>query len=82
VTSAMAASILGIVHWALLIDRTQTRIAALTHVGTLALGRMHAAIFELMRGDHLRAAQNASPRCSPSPSLKAPLSRPVGRTGR
>jgi hypothetical protein len=37
----------------------QTRIAALTHVGTLALGRMHAAMFELMRGDHARAAQNA-----------------------
>ena len=42
-----------------LIDRMQTRIAALTHVGTLALGRMHAAMFELMRGDHARAAQNA-----------------------
>jgi predicted ATPase len=37
----------------------QTRVAALTHVGTLALGRMHAAMFELMRGDHPRAAQNA-----------------------
>ena len=42
-----------------LIDRMQTRIAGLTHVGTLAFGRMHAAMFELMRGDHLRAAQNA-----------------------
>ena len=42
-----------------LIDRMQTRIAALTHVGTLALGRMHAAMFELMRGDHPRAASNA-----------------------
>ena len=29
----------------------QTRIADLTHVGTLAYGRMHAALFELMRGD-------------------------------
>ena len=42
-----------------LIDRMQTRIAGLTHVGTLAFGRMHAAMFELMRGDHPRAAQNA-----------------------
>ena len=58
---------LAIASWALgevdraisLIDRMQTRIAGLTHVGTLALGRMHAAMFELMRGDHLRAAQNA-----------------------
>ena len=42
-----------------LIDRMQARIAGLTHVGTLAYGRMHAAIFELMRGDHARAAPNA-----------------------
>ena len=42
-----------------LIDRMQTRIADLTHVGTLAPGRMHAALFELMRGDHTRAAPNA-----------------------
>ena len=63
--AAMAS--LAIASWALgevdraisLIDRMQTRIAGLTHVGTLALGRMHAAMFELMRGDHPRAAQNA-----------------------
>ena len=42
-----------------LVDRMQTRAAELTHVGTLALGRMHAAFFELMRGDHARAAPNA-----------------------
>ena len=42
-----------------LIDRMQTRIADLTHVGTLAHGRMHAAMFELMRGDTARAAPNA-----------------------
>jgi tetratricopeptide (TPR) repeat protein len=42
-----------------LIDRVQTRRADLTHVGTLAFGRMHAALFELMRGDHARAAPNA-----------------------
>ena len=42
-----------------LIDRMQTRIADLTHVGTLAFGRMHAALFELMRGDRARAAPNA-----------------------
>ena len=42
-----------------LIDRMQRRVADLTHVGTLALGRMHAALFELMRGDHARAAPNA-----------------------
>ena len=58
---------LAIVSWPLgevdraisLIDRMQTRIADLTHVGTLAFGRMHAAMFELMRGDQTRAAPNA-----------------------
>ena len=63
--AAMAS--LAIVSWSLgevdrailLMDRMQTRIAGLPDVGTLAVGRMHAAMFELMRGDHLRAAQNA-----------------------
>ena len=41
-----------------LIDRMQTRIAGLTHIGTLAVGRMHAALFELMRGEHARVAPN------------------------
>jgi class 3 adenylate cyclase/tetratricopeptide (TPR) repeat protein len=64
---AAAMASLAIALWALgevdraisLIDRMQTRVACLKHVGPLALGRMHAAMFELMRGDHLRAAQNA-----------------------
>ena len=57
---AIASWTLGEVDRAIsLIDRMQTRVACLKHVGTLALGRMHAAMFELMRGDHLRAAQNA-----------------------
>ena len=34
-----------------LIERMQTRIADLTHVGTLAIGKLYAALFELMRGD-------------------------------
>jgi predicted ATPase len=42
-----------------LIDRMQTRIVDLTHIVTLAHGRMHAAMFELMRGDPARAAPNA-----------------------
>ena len=42
-----------------LIDRMQTRIADLTHVGTLAAGKLYAALFELMRGDRARAAPNA-----------------------
>jgi hypothetical protein len=56
---AVASWPLGEVHRAIsLIDRMQTRIAGLTHVGTLAVGRMHAALFELMRGEHARVAPN------------------------
>ena len=43
-----------------LIDRMQTRAASLNHVGTLAFGKMYAALFELMRGDHAGTAPNAS----------------------
>ena len=52
--------LLGEVDHALsLIDSMQTRLACLTHVGTLAFGRYLAAPFHLMRGDHPRAAPNA-----------------------
>src|SRR5271165_1790552 len=62
-----AMALLAIASWPLgevdraisLIDRMQTRIAHLTHVGTLAVGRIYAALFELMRGDQARAAPNA-----------------------
>ena len=42
-----------------LVDRAEARIADLTHVGTLAPGRMHAAMFDLMRGERARVAANA-----------------------
>jgi class 3 adenylate cyclase/predicted ATPase len=42
-----------------LVGRAEARIANLTHVGTLAPGRMHAAMFDLMRGDRARVAPNA-----------------------
>ena len=62
-----AMSYLAIVSWPLgevdravsLIDRMQTRLAGLTHVGTHAYGKYYTAIFELMRGDPARAAPNA-----------------------
>ena len=62
-----AMALLAIASWPMgevdraisLIDRMQTRFADLTHVGTLAFGRMHAAMFELTRGDQARAAPNA-----------------------
>ena len=34
-------------------------IAAVTHVGALAFGRQHSAVFELMRCDRIRGGQNA-----------------------
>jgi class 3 adenylate cyclase/predicted ATPase len=56
---AIASWPLGEVERAIsLIDRMQTRIADLAHVGTLAFGRMYAALFELMRGDPVRVAPN------------------------
>jgi predicted ATPase len=42
-----------------LVERMNTRIADLTHANTLALGAMHASVFELMRGDGSRARTNA-----------------------
>ena len=42
-----------------LVGRAEARIADLTHVGTLAPGKMHAAMFDLMRGDRARVAANA-----------------------
>ena len=42
-----------------LIDGMRTRVAGLTHVGTLAFGRYLAAPFELMGGDHVRGALDA-----------------------
>ena len=43
-----------------LIDRVQLRSADFTHAGVLAFARMHSALFDLMRRDHVRAAPRAS----------------------
>jgi predicted ATPase len=42
-----------------LVDEAQARIAGHPHIGTHAFGKMHAAMFELMRGDPSRATANA-----------------------
>ena len=42
-----------------LVDQMQTRIIGLTHARALSFARLHAALFELMRGDHSRAAHSA-----------------------
>jgi class 3 adenylate cyclase/predicted ATPase len=57
---AIASWPLGDVERAIsLVDRMQTRLADLTHGSTLGAGRTYAALFELMRGDYVRAAPNA-----------------------
>jgi len=43
-----------------LIDAMETRMSGVPHIGTLSFGRMHAALFELMRGDHSRGAPHAT----------------------
>jgi class 3 adenylate cyclase/predicted ATPase len=40
-------------------ESARERVSGLTHANTLALGAMHASMFELMRGDHARATPNA-----------------------
>ena len=42
-----------------LIDAMETRMSVVPHIATLSFGRMHAALFELMRGDHARGAPHA-----------------------
>jgi class 3 adenylate cyclase/predicted ATPase len=42
-----------------LVGRAEARIAGLAHIGARAYGKFHAAMFELMRGDHSRVAPNA-----------------------
>jgi tetratricopeptide (TPR) repeat protein len=42
-----------------LVERMRERISGLTHANTLALGAMHATMFELMRGERSRVPTNA-----------------------
>ena len=57
---AIASWPLGDVRRAIsLVDNAQERSASVTYIGTHAYAKMHAALFELMRGDHSRAATNA-----------------------
>jgi predicted ATPase len=60
ICSAIALWPLGEVERAMsLFESAQARLAAITHAGTLAFGRQHSALFELMRRDRVRAAQSA-----------------------
>jgi tetratricopeptide (TPR) repeat protein len=46
-------------HALSIVNAMLMRFAGITHAGTLAVGRLEAAMFELIRGDHARAASNA-----------------------
>ena len=43
-----------------LVDGAHERLASVAHIGTHPYAKIHAALFELMRGDRARAAQNGS----------------------
>jgi predicted ATPase len=45
---------------AFLVEAAQRRLSGITHVRTRAYGKMHVAIFELMRHDPSRATRNAA----------------------
>jgi class 3 adenylate cyclase/predicted ATPase len=58
---AMASWPLGNVGRAVsLVDGAHERLASVVHIGTHPYAKIHAALFELMRGDTARAAQNGS----------------------
>ena len=61
-----------------LVDSAHLRIAGLTHIGTHAYGKMHAALFELMRGDNARAAPNAFELAHLTREHDLPMWRPFG----
>jgi predicted ATPase len=66
--SVVAMAYLALVSWPLgnvrravyLVDGVHERVASVRHVATHANAKMHAALFELMRGDRARAAKNGS----------------------
>jgi class 3 adenylate cyclase/predicted ATPase len=43
-----------------LVGDAEARLAGVEHIGTRAFGRMHAAMFELLRGDIARATRNVA----------------------
>ena len=61
-----------------LIDQMKTRVAGLTHVSTLASGKLYTAMFELMRGDHLRATPSAFEMVRLAREQELPLFRAFG----
>jgi predicted ATPase len=61
-----------------LVGAAEARIANLAHVASRAYGELHAAMFELMRGDLSRAARNAVELARLTREHDLPLWRAVG----
>ena len=61
-----------------LVDDAQARTASISHIGTLAFGRVHAALFGLMRGDLAQTALNAHELSRFAHEHDLPLYRALG----
>ena len=76
---AMASWPLGNVRRAVsLVDGAHERLASVAHIGTHPYAKLHTAIFELMRGDRARAAQNGSEAARLAREHDLPLWRAYG----
>ena len=61
-----------------LVDGAHERLASVAHIGTHPYAKYHAAMFELMRGDRARAAENGSKAASLGREHDLPLWRTYG----
>ena len=76
---ALASWPLGNVRRAVsLVDCAHERLASVAHIGTHPYAKLHAAMFELMRGGRARAAQNGSEAARLAREHDLPLWRAYG----
>jgi predicted ATPase len=61
-----------------LVDGAHERLARVAHIGTYPYAKYHAAMFELMRGDRARAAENGSETARLAREHDLPLWRAFG----
>ena len=61
-----------------LVDGAHERLASVAHIGTHPYAKLHAAMFELMRGDRARAAENGSETARLAREHDLPLWRAYG----
>ena len=61
-----------------LVDGAHERLASVAHIGTHPYAKLHAAMFELMRGDRARAAENGSVTARLAREHDLPLWRAYG----